>query len=51
LRSGVLSASTPPGEAGALDGLGAQIVEALDAQFPGAEVEHQEVPFVDVGRG
>src|SRR3546814_21168540 len=36
-------------EAGALDGLGAQVIERLDAELPGAEVEHQEVPLVDVG--
>jgi hypothetical protein len=38
------------GEARALHGLGAEIVERLDAQLPGAEVEHQQVPFLDIGR-
>src|SRR5882672_8121820 len=38
------------GEAGALDRLGAQIIEAFDAELPGAIMEHQQVPFVDVGR-
>src|SRR5205085_2243650 len=38
------------GEARALHGLGAEIIEAFDAELPGAVVEHQQVPFVDVGR-
>ena len=39
----------PAGEPGALNRLRAQVIERLDAQLPGAEVEHHQVPFVDVG--
>src|SRR6185369_8001638 len=38
------------GEPGALDRLRAEIVERLDPLLPRLEVEHQQVPLVDVGR-
>src|SRR3712207_2159418 len=50
LQLGRVVGLDPAGEARALDGLGAQVIERLDAELPGAEVEHEEVPFVDVGR-
>ncbi len=51
-RSIVLSASTPPlpAKAGALHRLRAEVIERLDAQLPGAEVEHQQVPLFHIGR-
>src|SRR5690606_7536722 len=38
------------GEARALHALGAQVVERLDALLPRLEVQHHQVPLVDVGR-
>src|SRR6188768_4172841 len=40
----------PAGEPGALHALAAQVVERLDALLPRLEVQHPQVPFVDVGR-
>src|SRR3546814_5785876 len=39
----------PARESRALDGFGPQIIERLDAKLPRAEVEHQQIPFLDIG--
>src|SRR5690606_16181870 len=38
------------GEACALHALAAQVVQRLDALLPGLEVQHHQVPLVDIGR-
>src|SRR6185369_15488944 len=40
----------PAREPGALHRLAAKVIERLDAQLPGAEMEHHQVPLVAVGR-
>src|SRR3546814_6173265 len=39
----------PAREAGALHRFRAAIIERLDAEFPRAIVEHEQVPFLDIG--
>src|SRR3546814_9190457 len=39
----------PAREAGALDRFRAEIIERFDAEFPRAIVEHEQVPFLDIG--